>query len=281
MNLVARTINNLSIAFAGPVIGRRDACSNHASVKYRILQFVSRVIKYFYNRTLQTQGEFTKSIYGVWLKKRDDNTYEYCVRGNYGYEYSQHLKSIREKFTFLDIGSNVGLYSLIALTNRKCKEVHCFDPDSTTIPFLTANLERTKSKVFQVHPYAVSTSSGTAILQKEAGHSGASTLAAPTFASSSSETVTTVDHNYLDSVVAQGSQAIHLKLDVEGHEMSVLNSLAKSTIIKRIVEVFAEFNPAMSDTSAMQQWFDDQGFIEEWRIGSIEHWDALYVRKHP
>ena len=278
MSLLSKAINSVAVSLAGPIIRRRDDLPNHSSPVYRLYRFLSRAIKFSFYRTMQKDGDFTRSIYGVWLKRRDDNTYTYCVNGSYGFAYSEHLKKIRHDFTFLDIGSNIGLYSLVALRNSNCKDVHCFDPDSATIPFLTANLQRTEKSIFRVHPYAVSSSAGTAILNKESGHSGASTLATPTFESSAAETVTTVDHNYLDELLAHTQRPIYLKLDVEGHEMTVLTTLAQSSIINQVKEVFAEFNPAMSDTKAMQQWFTSNGFIQKWRIGSDQHWDALYSR---
>jgi len=278
VNIVRKLINSVAIECLSPIILARDSHSTKNGPTFQILRQLGRVAKYSFYRTLRNEDGFSRSAYGVWLRNRDDNTFLFCLRGNYGYAYSQHLRHYKQPFSYLDIGANIGLYSLVALTNKHVQQVHCFDPDSATLPYLYANLEQTKSTNYTVHPYAVSSEAGTLVLSKEAGHSGASTVQAPTFDSDAQETITAVNHEYLNQQFQSDEHRILVKIDVEGHELTVLETLGNSDFFNRIAEVYAEFNTQMSDTSAMHDWFISHGFRETMHMGSETHWDALYER---
>jgi FkbM family methyltransferase len=130
-----------------------------------------------------------------------------------------------------------------------------------------------------VHPFAVSADAGTLVLSKEEGHSGASTLQAPTFDSAIQESITAVNESYLNDVIQKDATPILVKLDVEGHEMTVLETLSKTLFFDRIQEIYAEFNAQMSDTPAMKAWFETHGFTETLHLGDETHWDSLFERK--
>lgn len=278
VNIARKLINSVSIACLSPVILARDSHATKSGLGFQVVRQFGRVAKYAFYRTLRNENGFSRSAYGIWLRNRDDNTFLFCLRGNYGFAYSQHLRHYNEPFSYLDIGANIGLYSLIALTNKHVQQVHCFDPDSATLPYLYANLERTKSSSYTVHPYAVSSQAGTLVLSKEAGHSGASTVQEPTFDSDAQETITAVDHSYLNEQLKGDTHPILVKIDVEGHELSVLETLGNSSFFDHIAEIYAEFNTQMSNTSAMHNWFISHGFVETMHMGTDSHWDALYTR---
>ena len=278
VNILRKLINSVAIECMSPTILARDSSETQSGLSYNLMRQLGRVAKYSFYRTLRNEGGFSRSAYGVWLRNRDDNTFLFCLRGNYGFAYSSHLRKRNTPFSYLDIGANIGLYSLIALNNKHVQHVHCFDPDSATLPYLYSNLEHTQSRRYAVHPYAVSSEAGTLTLSKEAGHSGASTLQQPTFDSDTQETITAVDHAYLNDQLSGDTNPILVKIDVEGHELTVLNTLAACEFFDRIEEIYAEFNTEMSDTKAMQEWFAANGFVETLHLGSTSHWDSLYVR---
>jgi len=278
MNIVRKSVNSASIGYLSPVILARDSHATKSGIRYQLLRQLGRVLKFSFYQTLRNENGFSRSAYGVWLRNRDDNTFLFCLRGNYGYAYSQHIRQHNQPFSYLDIGANIGLYSLIALENKHLNHVHCFDPDSATLPYLYSNLEHTKSLNYTVHPYAVSAEAGTLVLSKEAGHSGASTVQAPTFDSAAQETITAVNHEYLNDQLKGDSNPILVKLDVEGHELTVLETLRNCDFFERISEIYAEFNTVMSDTESLQKWFVTNGFVETMHMGTETHWDSLYQR---
>jgi hypothetical protein len=131
-----------------------------------------------------------------------------------------------------------------------------------------------------MHPFAVSTSTGTATLLTLEGHSGMSTVAKPLFEPSGGQEITMVNEDYLNLVIAEDDTPICIKLDVEGNDFDVLQALSKCDFFPRTAEIFVEMNPEMSDTSGMNKWFFDNGFVESWRARTA-HWDdVLFVRKN-
>jgi len=279
MAVVSKHINSLALLLMRPTVLARDVSSKKSGFQFLAVSQVARIAKKAFFQTLRNEDGFSRSAYGVWLRNRDDNTFLFCLRGNYGFAYSQHLRQYARPFTYLDIGANIGLYSLVALTNSHIRAVHSFDPDSATLPYLYSNLEHTQSAKYTVHPYAVSADAGTLVLSKEEGHSGASTLQAPTFDSAIQESITAVNESYLNDAIQHDSTPILVKLDVEGHEMTVLETLSKTIFFDRIQEIYAEFNAQMSDTPAMKAWFEMHGFTETMHLGDETHWDSLFERK--
>ncbi len=278
VNPMRKAINSIAIACLIPTNLARESHATKSGIRYQLVRRLGQMTKFSFYLTLRDEHGFSRSAYGVWLRNRDDNTFRFCLRGNYGFVYSQHLRNEKQPFSYLDIGANIGLYSLIALENEQVLHVHSFDPDTATLPYLVANLEHTNSKKFTVHPYAVSSQAGTLTLNKELGHSGASTLQTPTFDAGEQETITAVDHLYMNEQFQDNRHRVLVKIDVEGHELSVLETLGRCNFINRVAENYAEFNSEMSDTRAMQTWFANHGFVETIRTGTERHWDALYQR---
>ena len=65
----------------------------------------------------------TKSAYGVKLhSKWGDATFNLCLSGTYGYFFSDFLNNIEKPYSFLDIGANQGIYSLVASKNKNIKK---------------------------------------------------------------------------------------------------------------------------------------------------------------
>ena len=56
--------------------------------------------------------------------------------GSYGNFYSDRLKKEKNKFLFIDIGANQGLYSIIAAKNKKNIKSYAFEPIKTTYDLL-------------------------------------------------------------------------------------------------------------------------------------------------
>ena len=276
--MLRRFLNKCAISAVQPIIAKRDILqrAKHPSAKF--FHLLGKCARYVYYRTMQKREDYLLNIQGVWLKNRDDATFIYCLRGYYGFAYSQHLKSKKRPFTFIDIGANIGLYSLIALKNKNCTWVHAFDPDPETIPYLQANLDFTGQKNFSLHPYAVSDVAGVASLNTREGHSGNSTISDPTFDVTGTQSVTVVNYEYLNSIIPQDNSDVSIKIDVEGHDLQVLRSLDECEFLPRVTEIFAELNSNLSDSSQVLEWFAQHGFVESWRTGT-DHWeDVLFVR---
>jgi len=80
-----------------------------------------------------------------------------------GFEPSVHrvFKAlIRKSETFLDIGANVGFYSLLASKYNPGVRVHCFEPLPASFKYLMSNIQANGANMVQAHQMALSNKTG-------------------------------------------------------------------------------------------------------------------------
>lgn len=126
---------------------------------------------------------------------------------------------------FIDIGANVGAYTIV-ISSLKCVTVaHAFEPSPETFAELEKNIELNKHCRHKVKIYntAVSDSDGCAKFGIVGDYSGAnSILDTSIHAREKSKNEITVKTVPLDRVLSDASKMICMKIDVEGHEMKAL-----------------------------------------------------------
>ena len=235
-------------------------------------------------RTLTKCDNALLSAYDVWLHERvQDQTFRFCLTGGYGFMLSDWLRDYEQPFVFLDIGANVGLYSLVALSNPRARWVQAFEPDPSTLPFLKANLRAADSTRFAVTAAALSDHPGTASLVRSSEHSGISTLRKTNLKEELFDDAVTVelrDFHYLDANVTIPSGCdVVVKLDVEGHEQNVLDTLIQWRDWRSVSAVCVELDYGYSDTDSIVNTLREQGFVEHCRTGKPKHHDAIFVRR--
>lgn len=75
--------------------------------------------------------------YGIRLyADYDDATFKFYYFATYSFFYSNYLKNYPEKFVFIDVGANKGLYSILAAKNSSCEKVVSFEPIRSTFDYL-------------------------------------------------------------------------------------------------------------------------------------------------
>ncbi len=140
--------------------------------------------------------------------------------------------------TFIDIGANVGFYTLTMATIHPGLQIVAFEPNPKNYSLLQGNVAANKFKNISCEPMAMSDTEGVATLFLSESDMSASlqpgfeTQAAPPI----SVPTTTVDH-YLAWHPAQGR--IVIKVDVEGHEEQFLAG-AHRTIASCRPDIIAE-----------------------------------------
>ena len=120
--------------------------------------------------------------------------------------------------TFLDIGANFGLYSVHAAQTGEFGAIHAFEPDTRNLVRLRTNLllNGILDAVF-VHEFAISDKNGrVAFAPGGEGFSGQSRVISDKSIDSND-----IEARRLDSMPWHG-KGFCLKIDVEGHEMAVL-----------------------------------------------------------
>lgn len=227
------------------------------------------------------RGGYTRSVYGVWLKDRPlDATWRFCVNGKYGRFYSDWLLAQRDG-VFLDIGANVGLYSLLADRNPAIERIYAFEPHPETYGFLAGNIERNAAARCTAFPYAISSSAGEECIAERPGHSGMATLREVGRAEgfSLSVGIQCITAAELDRLIEVRDDArVIVKIDVEGHEAVVIEQLRKSRLWSRIANIYYEVDERYLDAAALLQLLESEGFRVVHRNGQGKHYDVMVER---
>jgi FkbM family methyltransferase len=190
-----------------------------------------------------------------------------------------------EAVTVLDVGANVGDWSRALLDSARCGDrlarlrLHAFEPSSYTCRLLRQNLPDT----VRVNQVALSASVGEAILHVRAPGAGTNSLHHVLAGPGGRPARETVRTNTIDAYVAEhGIDRIDLlKVDTEGHDLSVLNGAGDCLRAGRISVAQFEYN---------HRWVPARHFLKDafdlleplgYRIGKLTargmerypHWD--------
>lgn len=223
------------------------------------------------------------SSYGVLMSKNwQDATFRFCITGAYGRFFSSYLEKQAEAFVFIDVGSNQGLYTLIANKNPKCTKIIAFEPVSSTFSLLEQNIiiNDALEKCFPVQK-GLGRQASSITIGIPKNHSGAATTAAHLDDASKEymeETIEIVSSNYLNELEISDNDNIIVKIDVEGQEESVLEALAESLIFDKIQAIFYEVDEVWVDPKKLECFLTELGFKNFQRIGSGKHYDVLASR---
>ena len=130
--------------------------------------------------------------------------------------------------TFLDIGANVGKYSIIISKQIKDKgKVFSFEPEPSNLIALKRNIKLNKAKNITIIPFACSNKKAKLEFYLNENNSGGHSLV------NKSNNKISVDADTLDNIIKENNiKNIKLiKIDVEGAEMQVFEG-AKETLKK-------------------------------------------------
>lgn len=138
-----------------------------------------------------------------------------------------------------DIGANVGAFSVNARLRIPGVPLYAFEPNPKLIPFLEQNI----AGLDEIHLYetALSNEDGVAIL-KLGGTAGESSSLndGPHTASGDSYVVNLQDAGAVVPRLAGGANSILIKIDTEGCELEILQSI--NEIFPKIAAVFFEYH---------------------------------------
>jgi len=135
------------------------------------------------------------------------------------------LGALRPGMTFLDIGANVGLFSIPAARKVRHGDVFAFEPTDSVYKVLRQNIGLNKLTNLQSFQLAIGDRVGEAVLQiNVSGKDGLNTIGKPTHPDSEIVDQQTVPITTVDTFVHQNSisHVDVMKIDVEGAELPVL-----------------------------------------------------------
>jgi FkbM family methyltransferase len=220
----------------------------------------------------------TPSIYGpVFQSRWQDLTFQFCVSGYYGRYLSEFLRSRREPFSFIDIGANIGLYSLLAASNEHCIRCYAFEPNPTIFHSLTQNIKLNGCKRIEATNSAVSESTGFLQFSFIDGHTGAGSLVDRK--DEATITVSSVSSAYFDKLAARDNTTKIVKIDVEGHEPIVIAELMKSKIWDKVEYIFFECDEARYDVQAVVQSLETNELKQIFKTGRGKPYDLMFQRQ--
>ncbi len=207
-----------------------------------------------------------------------DKTYAYCHYGTYGSYLADLLRAVDRPFIFLDIGANQGLFSLIAGQNRNCEAIVALEPVPRTYDLLSRNLtanaldERATALNF-----GLSDRVGTFPITLSKGHSGLATLGGEARQFRGEHPTTDVKLETMTELAQQipADLPIFVKVDVEGHEETVIRELLSWDEAERIFGLFYEHDDRWTDKEAVNALLDEAGFRRERKFGRGRHYDVL------
>ena len=158
-------------------------------------------------------------------------------RGEYDrWEIYHILRLVPRDATILDVGANIGYYSL-TLAHRlgPSANVHSFEPNPPTLVRLRRNVEINRLENIHVHGVALSDREGTAQILERVGNSGATTLRD----GGKGAILTTLDRFVAEHGI---SQLDFVKVDIEGHESRMLVGASRS-LARFLPTLQIELNP--------------------------------------
>ncbi|WP_197526798.1 FkbM family methyltransferase [Pirellulimonas nuda] len=182
------------------------------------------------------------------------------------------LAALRRGDTFIDVGANYGMLSLLAASIvGHGGKVHSIEPNPTCVNRLQATIEQNSLNSFvSIHPVAVGSNTGNLTLSVFDNHTGSGTLANVPLTDRSSVTAAIkVDVRRLPDIVdASESQSMVIKIDVEGLEMEVLRGsrdmLVENTPIIVLECVERHLQRAQSSQAEIASYLTDLGFQGFW-----------------
>lgn len=223
---------------------------------------------------------FTRSIYGPELcDDWSDKTFELCTSG-YGNFISDAITSNKQPFVFLDIGANVGVFSLLADRQTSCRKIQAFEPVPKTFHRLNINVVRNKARKISVHRAAISSEgSGLATMSFNQRHTGMAKLEDTGYPGIR---VRTIGADTLNRLVGGPEIPIMAKIDVEGAELQVVLELSKTVFFHRINTLIIEMSRRNSGANGIAELeinLNSLGFRERDRHGDADHYDAVFEKQ--
>lgn len=201
-------------------------------IKHREFRFLYYSIAYVANGTTPSKSRLYKSSLGIFQTRKGSLDFQF---GNYAYEWEVKkfvYKYVNEYDVFLDIGANIGTYSI--LFAGKGLTGFAFEPVKSNSDTLRKNIELNRMDAqVKVFPVGLGSFKHTANFTFDPVNTGASHLTDdhidaeiivnPIFEDSE---IVTLD-SLIDELNIDPSKKIIIKIDVEGMEIDVLKGAAQ------------------------------------------------------
>jgi len=207
----------------------------------------------FYGRSILKQVKYEHGR-GYFHMELDLSKAPEC--GYYFYDLNpkltEYLLKSRKTGTMLDVGANVGFYSLVA--SLGFRQVYAFEPCATTFTRLENNIRLSAKDHIQACSLGLGSRSETAFLRVSESNPGTNTIDTSDLIDAHHNMVEKIKVMTLDEIVSKFKieQVDFIKIDVEGHEAEVLRG-AQKTLQRWQPQLFIEChtNEALKTCAAL------------------------------
>ncbi len=209
---------------------------NHPLVKKYPIFFFSHLIIYIICR-LSTKNFVIKNWFNElkikFIHDESSSTFAYIYGHPEFNDVSFMLHILKANDTFIDVGANIGTYSLLALSINQCS-VHAFEPNANSRKLLSENLSLNLGQhPLIIHSEALSNYNGTANFTSELKTKNYLLRDKP-----EQLQYELVQVRKLDSFIFESPTL--LKIDVEGSELEVLEGALKTIKNKNLLGIIIE-----------------------------------------
>jgi FkbM family methyltransferase len=167
-------------------------------------------------------------------------------------------KLCRESKIIVDIGANIGRYTILGGNNNPRAKIYSIEPEEDNFNILSKNVKLNNLKNVELIKTALGNQKGEVKLYKSKGanHGGHSIL-------NKTDNFELVKLNTLDALIKDKVNEIDLiKIDVEGFELDVLSGMKNFLLEKRIKNILIEIDK--ENYSAVVQFAEKYGYSIKW-----------------
>jgi len=201
-----------------------------------------KILRWAYNSlfSLFRPGKVTVLGHVVWLDDKD--TLELGTHGVYEpFETNLFLKEIKPGQTVVDVGANIGYYTLLAarLVGPEGK-VYAFEPDPTNFALLQKNVEANGYTNVVLSTHALSHRNTKAKLYLNPANRGDHRI----YDSGVGRETVPIDTVTLDSYLGKKARKVDfIKMDIQGAEPLALEGMKRTIKANKGLKLITEFSP--------------------------------------
>ena len=231
------------------------------------------------------RGAYIKSKYGVIMQADlKDKTNLWAILGWYD-AVANEIKEIESGNAFIDIGANAGVFSMMAAQRvGQGGVVLAFEPQKNIFSKLVANANRNELTNIYCFNLAISNATKPVSLgSTDISHTGTAFLKENT-EDSTATTWAVSPRNDLQIIKKMiGNRNTIIKIDVEGHEFSVLEGISflfESAVVKKLIIEIDHSNLKRfgSTSDEIYSYLDKFGFKATVTSKDKDHYDEVFIR---
>jgi FkbM family methyltransferase len=189
------------------------------------------------------------------------------------------LAKIIEAEVFLDIGANIGAYSVLMSSLDSVEKIYAFEPSPKTYEELKANVAlNDENNKITISSTALSDGEKSVPFGVVSDYSGANGIVGSSIHNEKkfAEQIT-VESKTLDSIVDYRDRLICLKIDVEGHEAAVLSGARELLTGNRGVIQIENYSP---HDRSLANLLERYGYNLLFHIGPDQYFSNMALTEH-